>query len=111
MSVQKSGKDEPAEEEDSLKHIDPLHQLIQLFSRTALTEKWYATLLKVASSTDYKAQFRSKICNVRLLAKHLLRHRATSSGALQLTSSHHCNFLCNVLKPFPLMQIFDLDCV
>ncbi|KAG7282552.1 hypothetical protein CRUP_001127, partial [Coryphaenoides rupestris] len=35
----KSGKDEPAEDEDSLKHIDPLHQLIQLFSRTALTEK------------------------------------------------------------------------
>ncbi|XP_030196348.1 ryanodine receptor 2 isoform X3 [Gadus morhua] len=35
----KSGEDEPAEEEDSLKHIDPLHQLIQLFSRTALTEK------------------------------------------------------------------------
>uniref|UniRef100_A0A8C5ALD5 Ryanodine receptor 2 n=1 Tax=Gadus morhua TaxID=8049 RepID=A0A8C5ALD5_GADMO len=40
----KSGEDEPAEEEDSLKHIDPLHQLIQLFSRTALTEKWYAAL-------------------------------------------------------------------
>lgn len=25
------------------KHIDPLHQLIQLFSRTALTEKWWVS--------------------------------------------------------------------
>ncbi|XP_028285731.1 ryanodine receptor 2 [Parambassis ranga] len=35
----KPGKQEPSEEEEALKHIDPLHQLIQLFSRTALTEK------------------------------------------------------------------------
>uniref|UniRef100_A0AAQ4PR39 Ryanodine receptor 2 n=1 Tax=Gasterosteus aculeatus aculeatus TaxID=481459 RepID=A0AAQ4PR39_GASAC len=36
----KPGDLEPLEEEEGLKHIDPLHQLIQLFSRTALTEKW-----------------------------------------------------------------------
>ncbi|KAM8837244.1 ryanodine receptor 2 isoform 8-T9 [Spinachia spinachia] len=35
----KPGDQEPSEEEEGLKHIDPLHQLIQLFSRTALTEK------------------------------------------------------------------------
>nr|XP_040033351.1 ryanodine receptor 2 isoform X4 [Gasterosteus aculeatus aculeatus] len=35
----KPGDLEPLEEEEGLKHIDPLHQLIQLFSRTALTEK------------------------------------------------------------------------
>ncbi|TMS22614.1 Ryanodine receptor 2 [Larimichthys crocea] len=35
----KPGEQEPSEEEEALKHIDPLHQLIQLFSRTALTEK------------------------------------------------------------------------
>ncbi|KAF3691469.1 Ryanodine receptor 2 [Channa argus] len=35
----KPGEQEPTEEEEGLKHIDPLHQLIQLFSRTALTEK------------------------------------------------------------------------
>ncbi|XP_030630748.1 ryanodine receptor 2 [Chanos chanos] len=35
----KPGGEEPSEEEEGLKHIDPLHQLIQLFSRTALTEK------------------------------------------------------------------------
>ncbi|TDG98458.1 hypothetical protein EPR50_G00218880 [Perca flavescens] len=35
----KPGVQEPSEEEEGLKHIDPLHQLIQLFSRTALTEK------------------------------------------------------------------------
>uniref|UniRef100_A0A8C3GAC5 Ryanodine receptor 2 n=1 Tax=Cyclopterus lumpus TaxID=8103 RepID=A0A8C3GAC5_CYCLU len=32
---------QPSEEEEGVKHIDPLHQLIQLFSRTALTEKWW----------------------------------------------------------------------
>uniref|UniRef100_A0A8D0AH85 Ryanodine receptor 2 n=1 Tax=Sander lucioperca TaxID=283035 RepID=A0A8D0AH85_SANLU len=37
----KPGVQEPSEEEEGLKHIDPLHQLIQLFSRTALTEKWW----------------------------------------------------------------------
>uniref|UniRef100_A0A669P2K1 Ryanodine receptor 2 n=1 Tax=Phasianus colchicus TaxID=9054 RepID=A0A669P2K1_PHACC len=31
--------DEPPEEDESLKRVDPLHQLILLFSRTALTEK------------------------------------------------------------------------
>ncbi|RVE60100.1 hypothetical protein OJAV_G00195030 [Oryzias javanicus] len=36
----KAGEQEPAEEEEGMKHMDPLHQLIQLFSRTALTEKW-----------------------------------------------------------------------
>uniref|UniRef100_A0A3Q1EA25 Ryanodine receptor 2 n=1 Tax=Acanthochromis polyacanthus TaxID=80966 RepID=A0A3Q1EA25_9TELE len=35
----KPGELEPPEEEEGMKHIDPLHQLIQLFSRTALTEK------------------------------------------------------------------------
>ncbi|KAF2986069.1 hypothetical protein EK904_013704, partial [Melospiza melodia maxima] len=31
--------EEPPEEDESLKRVDPLHQLILLFSRTALTEK------------------------------------------------------------------------
>ncbi|CAM4712692.1 unnamed protein product [Leuciscus chuanchicus] len=35
----KPGGEEPSEEDEMIKHIDPLHQLIQLFSRTALTEK------------------------------------------------------------------------
>ncbi|MEQ2291597.1 Ryanodine receptor 2 [Ameca splendens] len=35
----KTGERESSEEEEGIKHIDPLHQLIQLFSRTALTEK------------------------------------------------------------------------
>ncbi|XP_010783025.1 ryanodine receptor 2-like [Notothenia coriiceps] len=35
----KPGEQELSEEEEGQKHIDPLHQLIQLFSRTALTEK------------------------------------------------------------------------
>ncbi|XP_037829496.1 ryanodine receptor 2 [Kryptolebias marmoratus] len=35
----KPGKRLLSEEEEGVKHIDPLHQLIQLFSRTALTEK------------------------------------------------------------------------
>ncbi|XP_035526010.1 ryanodine receptor 2-like [Morone saxatilis] len=35
----KPGEQEPSDEEEGVKHIDPLHQLIQLFSRTALTEK------------------------------------------------------------------------
>ncbi|KAM3591914.1 uncharacterized protein V6R79_009433 [Siganus canaliculatus] len=35
----KPGEQHPSEEEERVKHIDPLHQLIQLFSRTALTEK------------------------------------------------------------------------
>ncbi|KAG5262307.1 hypothetical protein AALO_G00273740 [Alosa alosa] len=35
----KPGGEEPPEEDEATKHIDPLHQLIQLFSRTALTEK------------------------------------------------------------------------
>lgn len=39
---QKPGKQESTEEEDLVKHLDPLHQLIHLFSRTALTEKWWA---------------------------------------------------------------------
>lgn len=43
-SLQKPDEQEP-EEEEGLKHIDPLHQLIQLFSRTALTEKWYVSVL------------------------------------------------------------------
>uniref|UniRef100_A0AAQ5YL56 Ryanodine receptor 2 n=1 Tax=Amphiprion ocellaris TaxID=80972 RepID=A0AAQ5YL56_AMPOC len=38
----KPGELEPPEEEEGMKHIDPLHQLIQLFSRTALTEKWFS---------------------------------------------------------------------
>lgn len=37
---QKPGKQESTEEEELMKHLDPLHQLIHLFSRTALTEKW-----------------------------------------------------------------------
>uniref|UniRef100_A0A452GAX0 Ryanodine receptor 2 n=1 Tax=Capra hircus TaxID=9925 RepID=A0A452GAX0_CAPHI len=32
---------EPPEEDEGTKRVDPLHQLILLFSRTALTEKWY----------------------------------------------------------------------
>ena len=52
MTVQKSGEDEPAEEEDILKRIDPLHQLIQLFSRTALTEKWYVVLHERTTLTE-----------------------------------------------------------
>lgn len=32
--------EEPPEEDESLRRVDPLHQLILLFSRTALTEKW-----------------------------------------------------------------------
>uniref|UniRef100_A0A3B1K1U7 Ryanodine receptor 2 n=1 Tax=Astyanax mexicanus TaxID=7994 RepID=A0A3B1K1U7_ASTMX len=36
----KPGGEEPSEEDEGVKRIDPLHQLIQLFSRTALTEKW-----------------------------------------------------------------------
>uniref|UniRef100_A0A8K9UMA6 Ryanodine receptor 2 n=1 Tax=Oncorhynchus mykiss TaxID=8022 RepID=A0A8K9UMA6_ONCMY len=39
------GGEEPPEEDEGAKRIDPLHQLIQLFSRTALTEKWWVTLL------------------------------------------------------------------
>ncbi|KAK1794494.1 hypothetical protein P4O66_011363, partial [Electrophorus voltai] len=39
MMDMKSGGDEPSEEDEGLKRMDPLHQLIQLFSRTALTEK------------------------------------------------------------------------
>ncbi|KAG1945378.1 ryanodine receptor [Pimephales promelas] len=35
----KPGGEEPSEEDEMIRHIDPLHQLIQLFSRTALTEK------------------------------------------------------------------------
>ncbi|XP_037400044.1 ryanodine receptor 2 isoform X22 [Pygocentrus nattereri] len=35
----KPGGEEPSEEDEGIKRIDPLHQLIQLFSRTALTEK------------------------------------------------------------------------
>ncbi|KAJ8365606.1 hypothetical protein SKAU_G00144370 [Synaphobranchus kaupii] len=35
----KPGGEEPSEEDEGAKRIDPLHQLIQLFSRTALTEK------------------------------------------------------------------------
>ncbi|XP_056627769.1 ryanodine receptor 2 isoform X3 [Triplophysa dalaica] len=35
----KPGVEEPSEEDEMIKRIDPLHQLIQLFSRTALTEK------------------------------------------------------------------------
>ncbi|KAF7650574.1 hypothetical protein LDENG_00123610 [Lucifuga dentata] len=35
----KAGEEEESEEEEWMKHMDPLHQLIQLFSRTALTEK------------------------------------------------------------------------
>ncbi|XP_063077897.1 ryanodine receptor 2 [Engraulis encrasicolus] len=35
----KPGQEESAEEDEAVKRIDPLHQLIQLFSRTALTEK------------------------------------------------------------------------
>uniref|UniRef100_A0A1A8H1D3 EF-hand domain-containing protein n=2 Tax=Nothobranchius korthausae TaxID=1143690 RepID=A0A1A8H1D3_9TELE len=35
----KPGERQSSEEEEGVKHIDPLHQLIQLFSRTALTEK------------------------------------------------------------------------
>lgn len=42
---QKPGGEEPSEEDEMIKHIDPLHQLIQLFSRTALTEKWWVSFL------------------------------------------------------------------
>lgn len=37
---QKPGERESLDEEEGIKLIDPLHQIIQLFSRTALTEKW-----------------------------------------------------------------------
>uniref|UniRef100_A0A668AWW8 Uncharacterized protein n=1 Tax=Myripristis murdjan TaxID=586833 RepID=A0A668AWW8_9TELE len=40
----KPGDEEPSEEEEGVKCIDPLRQLIQLFSRTALTEKWWVLL-------------------------------------------------------------------
>lgn len=39
FSLKKPGE-EPPEEDENLKRVDPLHQLILLFSRTALTEKW-----------------------------------------------------------------------
>lgn len=47
---------EPAEEDEATKRVDPLHQLILLFSRTALTEKWYGGggggLIAVLGDTD-----------------------------------------------------------
>uniref|UniRef100_A0A8K9V6N9 Ryanodine receptor 2 n=1 Tax=Oncorhynchus mykiss TaxID=8022 RepID=A0A8K9V6N9_ONCMY len=45
VSVPPLIREEPPEEDEGAKRIDPLHQLIQLFSRTALTEKWWVTLL------------------------------------------------------------------
>ncbi|XP_072436665.1 ryanodine receptor 2 isoform X1 [Chiloscyllium punctatum] len=37
--IAKPGEEKPVEEEEGIKRLDPLHQLILLFSRTALTEK------------------------------------------------------------------------
>lgn len=62
----KPGEQEPSEEEEGQKHkhIDPLHQLIQLFSRTALTEKCkldednlymaYADIMAKVSVAEYQ---------------------------------------------------------
>lgn len=54
-ALQKSSDQEPFEEVEGMKRIDPLHQLIQLFSRTALTDKWWVTLtLPVAECLFFK---------------------------------------------------------
>lgn len=46
LFLQKPGA-EPPEEDEVTKRVDPLHQLILLFSRTALTEKWYGWGLRM----------------------------------------------------------------
>lgn len=63
-SCQKPGAQEPSEEEEGMKHIDPLHQLIQLFSRTALTEKWWVLIdiCNIRASTKCHTSLNHRIC-------------------------------------------------
>uniref|UniRef100_A0A3P9BDB2 Ryanodine receptor 2 n=1 Tax=Maylandia zebra TaxID=106582 RepID=A0A3P9BDB2_9CICH len=62
----KPGEQEPSEEEEGQKHkhIDPLHQLIQLFSRTALTEKWCVILHTTShkNTSSHVAALSPSIC-------------------------------------------------
>uniref|UniRef100_A0A7N6A8U4 Ryanodine receptor 2 n=1 Tax=Anabas testudineus TaxID=64144 RepID=A0A7N6A8U4_ANATE len=58
----KPGEQEPSEEEEGVKHIDPLHQLIQLFSRTALTEKSLVTVVYLSLSSDSSSRC-SLVCS------------------------------------------------
>uniref|UniRef100_A0AAX7UUJ1 Ryanodine receptor 2 n=1 Tax=Astatotilapia calliptera TaxID=8154 RepID=A0AAX7UUJ1_ASTCA len=59
----KPGEQEPSEEEEGQKHkhIDPLHQLIQLFSRTALTEKW-CVILHTTFFSSFIFRWSAMIC-------------------------------------------------
>uniref|UniRef100_A0A671VHS3 Uncharacterized protein n=1 Tax=Sparus aurata TaxID=8175 RepID=A0A671VHS3_SPAAU len=81
----KPGKQESSEEEEGMKHIDPLHQLIQLFSRTALTEKCkldednlymaYADIMAKVSSTEYQYSQPSHCLNEKEMEKQKLLYQ------------------------------------
>uniref|UniRef100_A0A4W6FFF9 Ryanodine receptor 2 n=1 Tax=Lates calcarifer TaxID=8187 RepID=A0A4W6FFF9_LATCA len=77
----KPGEQEPSEEEEGMKHIDPLHQLIQLFSRTALTEKWW--VLIDACKTQEKEMEKQKL----LYQQARLHDRGAAEMVLQTISA------------------------
>uniref|UniRef100_H3DQS4 Uncharacterized protein n=1 Tax=Tetraodon nigroviridis TaxID=99883 RepID=H3DQS4_TETNG len=102
----KPGKQESTEEEELVKHLDPLHQLIHLFSRTALTEKCkldednlymaYADIMAKSchDEEDEDGEVKSfevghplRLCNNVLLLQARLHNRGAAEMVLQTISA------------------------
>uniref|UniRef100_A0A0E9PST4 Uncharacterized protein n=1 Tax=Anguilla anguilla TaxID=7936 RepID=A0A0E9PST4_ANGAN len=63
--------------------------------------------LQNSKTSDVK---RSKFCTRRFDKVSLLRPQTMAPDALQLTSSHRCNFVCNILKTVSSqLRIIDLN--
>uniref|UniRef100_A0A8C6KAB8 Uncharacterized protein n=1 Tax=Melopsittacus undulatus TaxID=13146 RepID=A0A8C6KAB8_MELUD len=74
--------EEPAEEEESLKRVDPLHQLILLFSRTALTEKCYICLVQEKEMEKQKLLYQQARLHDRGAAEMVLQTISASKGEM-----------------------------
>uniref|UniRef100_A0A8C9RP23 Ryanodine receptor 2 n=1 Tax=Scleropages formosus TaxID=113540 RepID=A0A8C9RP23_SCLFO len=89
----KPGEQEMSEEDEGVKRIDPLHQLIQLFSRTALTEKCkleedmlymaYADIMAKVRTTSEKEMEKQKL----LYQQARLHDRGAAEMVLQTISA------------------------
>uniref|UniRef100_A0A3B3RB91 Ryanodine receptor 2 n=1 Tax=Paramormyrops kingsleyae TaxID=1676925 RepID=A0A3B3RB91_9TELE len=78
----KPGDEEPAEEDEGVKRIDPLHQLIQLFSRTALTAGLSSWSMQEKEMEKQKLLYQQARLHDRGAAEMVLQTISASKGEM-----------------------------
>lgn len=86
LTLQKPGAD-PPEEDEGPKRVDPLHQLILLFSRTALTEKWYG---REEGPCEVRGEERGTVSGVCVPSSCLFHRVWLGNSLVQKQDQSHC---------------------